>query len=416
MTFEPAANDSATMAIGRRAAILSLAQLGVVSAASLAQAPIKDDPAKKTAAAKGKSAVKRDESDLFFDPERRTISFLRIDLTVENMAKWKAAPRSYTPAVMIENDRQRYAVEVKVKGSAGSTRAIDDKPAITVKIKGDDVRFHAMDKIHLNNSVQDLSYMCEWLCASILRDAGYPHTRATHARVMLSGRDLGIFVLKESFEEEWMKRHFPDLTGSFYEGGFLQDIDQKLVKHSGDPPEDYSDLTQLLTACREPDEKKRWTDLEAILDIEKFLTFMALELMMCHWDGYSEKHNNYRIYFAPPAKKAIFIPHGMDQMFGDHNYSVFHIPKSIVADAVFSRKDWRFAYFERVKQLVPLFNPVRLNAKVDDLLPRLVKIAGTTNLATAQQLGDQVRAFKERVLKRGEGIVRQIRDVQAGNK
>ena len=106
----------------------------------------------------------------------------------------------------------------------------------------------------------------------------------------------------------------------------------------------------------------------------------------------------------------------MDQMFGDAAYSVFHIPKSIVADAVFSRKEWRFAYFERVKQLTPLFNPVRLNAKVDDLLPRLVKIASTTNLATAQQLGEQIRAFKERILKRGEGIVAQIREVQAGNK
>ncbi|WP_254506601.1 CotH kinase family protein [Anatilimnocola floriformis] len=399
---------------------LALCSIFCTAAAITAQQPKtpagtagKDDT-KKGLPKVTKPVIKRDESDLFFDPARPQIPFLKIELTPENMAKWKAAPRTYTPAVMIENEKNKFDVEVKVKGSAGSTRDIDDKPAITMKIKGKDVKFHAMDKIHLNNSVQDPAFMCEWLCASILKDANYPHTRVTHARVMLNGRDLGIFVLKESFEEEWMKRHFPDLTGSFYEGGFLQDIDQKLVKHSGDPAEDNSDLTGLLNACREPDEKKRWAELEKVLDIDKFLTFMAMELMMCHWDGYSEKHNNYRIYFAPPSKKAIFVPHGMDQMFGDANYSVFHVPDSIVANAVFSRKEWRFAYFERVKQLTPLFSPARLNAKVDALYPRLAAIAKTTSPAAAQQLDEQIRNFKDRVLKRGDGIVQQIRDVQSG--
>lgn len=406
----------------RLSTLLALCALITTFADTFAQAPAgpptkqPKPPAANPATKNPRAVSKKDESDLFFDPARPAIPFLRIDLTPEDLARWKAAPRTYTPATMIENDKNKFTVEVKVKGSAGSTRDIDDKPAITVKIKGDGARFHTMDKIHLNNSVQDPSYMCEWLCAAILKDAGYPHTRATHARVMLNGRDLGIFVLKESFEEEWMKRHFPDLTGGFYEGGFLQDIDQKLVKHSGDPAEDYSELTQLLTACREPDEKKRWADLERILDVDKFLTFMALELMMCHWDGYSEKHNNYRIYFAPPAKKAIFIPHGMDQMFGDSGYSVFHVPKSIVADAVFSRKEWRFTYFERVKQLTPLFNPVRLNAKVDGIYPRLAAIARTTGPQQAQQLDDQIRGFKDRVLQRGDGIVKQIQDVAAGNK
>ena len=404
-----------------RTSILTLALINIFNAIALAQAPntkLPSDtptpPKTKAVPPKGKTAVKKDESDLFFDPTRPAIPFLRIELTPENMAKWKAAPRTYTPATMTENDKSKFEVEVKVKGSAGSTRDIDDKPAITMKFKGKDVKFHAMDKIHLNNSVQDPSYMCEWLCAAILADAKYPHTRATHARVMLNGRDLGIFVLKESFEEEWMTRHFPDITGNFFEGGFLQDIDQKLVKHSGDPADDYSQLTQLLTACRETDEKKRWAELEKILDVDKFLTFMALELMMCHWDGYSEKHNNYRIYFAPPSKKAVFVPHGMDQMFGDANYSVFHVPQSIVADAVFSRKEWRFAYFERVKQLTPLFSPQRLNAKVDALYPRLAGIARTAGAPAAQQLDEQVRGFKDRVLKRGDGIVQQIRDVQAG--
>ena len=80
---------------------------------------------------------------------------------------------------------------------------------------------------------------------------------------------------------------FGDATGNFYDGGFVQDINADLEKDSGQGPDDHSDLRALQAACLEPDPEKRWPAIEERLDVDAFVSFMALELMTCHWDGYT---------------------------------------------------------------------------------------------------------------------------------
>lgn len=62
----------------------------------------------------------------------------------------------------------------------------------------------------------------------------------------------------------------------------------------------------------------RWQAVEDVLAVEPFLTFAAPELMTGHWDGYCLSRNNYRLH-ADPADggRFHFLPHGMDQIFGD---------------------------------------------------------------------------------------------------
>jgi hypothetical protein len=37
---------------------------------------------------------------------------------------------------------------------------------------------------------------------------------------------------------------------------------------------------------------------------------MALEVMLCHWDGYCMNQNNWRIFHDLGANKMVFIAHG----------------------------------------------------------------------------------------------------------
>src|SRR5690606_26585600 len=136
------------------------------------------------------------------------------------------------------------------------------------------------------------------------------------------GRDLGFYVLKEGYNKRFLKRHFKDTKGNLYDGGFLMDVDENLEKDSGDGPENWSDLVALWDAANEPDLAKRKTRLEAVLDLDRFMTFPALELLTGHWDGYTQNRNNYRLYHNPETEKFVFIPHGMDQLFRDVNYQI----------------------------------------------------------------------------------------------
>jgi hypothetical protein len=355
--------------------------------------------------------LKRDGSHEFF--EQGQIPQLKIVLAQEDMQRLRQDPRRYVVGKLIEDGKTTYKkVAVKLKGAAGSFRHLDDRPALTLNMNKEkkNQRFHDLDKFHLNNSVQDESYLSELLCSQLCLEAGLPTARTTHARVWINERDLGLYVLKEGYDKTFLARNFGDGSGNLYDGGFLRDIDQDLEKDEGENPDDRTDLKALLAACREGDANKRWQLMSDRLDVDQFLNFMALELMMCHWDGYIQNRNNYRIYFHPQSKKAIFLPHGMDQMFGDPNFAVFQHPGPIVPNAVMHNLEWKAKYRQRVKELLPLFAPAKLNAKIDAAHARLRPVLALIHGDRARQFDGRAQDWKNRLAQRAQIIREQMRN------
>jgi spore coat protein H len=157
-----------------------------------------------------KVARKPDASDAFF--KGGAIPQLRIQVSEAELEKLKANDRTYVRCTVVENRKTTYQdMAIKLKGAAGSFREWDDRPALTLNSnkfrKGQ--TFHGLDKFHLNNSVQDETYVQEWLCEEICRSAGVPATRVTHARVWLNDRDVGLYVLKEGFDKTFLQRLCP---------------------------------------------------------------------------------------------------------------------------------------------------------------------------------------------------------------
>lgn len=344
--------------------------------------------------------------DAFFN--KGTIPELKIEVSEGELEKLKADNRKYVRCTVVENRKTTYKdVAIKLKGAAGSFREFEDRPALTLNAskfnKGQ--LYHGMNKFHLNNSVQDETYTHEWLCEGLFREAGVPATRVTHARVWLNDRDVGLYVLKEGFDRPFLQRHFEDPSGNLYDGGFVQDIDQELEKDSGEGPDDRSDLVALLQACQEPDPELRWNRIAETLDVEAFITFMAMELMTGHWDGYTQNCNNYRIYFNPADKKAHFLPHGMDQMFGDPGASVLDFPGRIVSSAVMRNPEWRARYRERLTELLPLFDPPdKLQKRVESLRKRLRPVLAAIDPQLARDHLERVKDLKERLAARAESL------------
>jgi len=362
------------------------------------------------------AGAKPDASEIFFN--KGAIPELKIQVSDSELEKLKAENRKYVRCTIVENGKTTYkGVAIKLKGAAGSFREFDDRPALTLNSskfnKGQ--LFHGMNKFHLNNSVQDETYVHEWLCEELFRAAGVPATRVTHARVWLNDRDVGLYVLKEGFDRTFLKRHFEDPDGNLYDGGFVQDIDQELEKDSGEGPDDHSDLKVLLEACRAPDPDDRWKRVEELLDVDAFITFMAMELMTCHWDGYSQNCNNYRIYFNPTDKKAHFLPHGMDQMFGDPGASILDYPGPIVSSTVMQHPEWRAKYRERVKALLPLFDPAdKLQQRVDFLLERLRPVLAAIDPQLALDHAERIKEFSDRLAARAENLKAQSEQPDPG--
>jgi len=274
-------------------------------------------------------------------------------------------------------------VAIHLKGAAGSFRHFDDKPALTLNFSkhANDQQFHGYTKISLNNSVQDPSYLSEALTREMFDAADVPVPRADHATVLINGRDLGLYVLTEGFGKTFLKRYFKNVKGNLYDSGFVQDINGDLGVNSGDHPDDRAGLERLITAATTPAGTNQWQRLNEVLDMDRFITFLALEMMTCHWDGYALNRNNYRVFHDLETDRMVFMPHGLDQMFGwpQGRFSVeapidparLH-PDGMVARAVLNTPQGYQLYFKRLDELqANIFDEERLTKRLGELAQRI---------------------------------------------
>jgi spore coat protein CotH len=368
-----------------------------------------------TASAGRPSLVAALESDRFFADIKSVPRFV-ITPDKSALRSLRQNPRKYVPVEIAVEGVEFHNVGIHLKAGAGSFRPVDDKPALTLNFGKfmDKQRFHGLEKIHLNNSVQDPAWMTEIVCGELFLAAGVPTARATHAVVELAGRPRGLYVLKEGYDRTFLKRYFADPNGNLYDGGFLRDINQPLDPIGRrDPKPDSSDMRSLAAACSEHDLAKRRERVEKLLDIDRFITFAALEVMTWHWDGYCMKTNNYRVYHDPQADKIVFIPHGMDQMFGvpgdDINGPISAPSGGLVARAVFEVPEWRKRYYQRVAELRnTIFLPDTMDRRIDELAAKVLPVLKEIDKGTARDFPNRIKWLKNQIHKRADSIDKQL--------
>jgi len=337
------------------------------------------------------------------EPFAGPVGTMRLHIAPGDEQRLRDAPRRYVACRLdTEGGDSLDGVAVKLKGAAGSFRDYDDRPGLTLHVARTIAgrRFHGLEKFHLNNAVQDDTFAHEWLFAALAADAGLPAPRVGHVRLWINDRDLGLYVLREGFDTPFLERHFGSAEGNLYDGGFCQDVDTELEKDSGAGPDDRSDLSALVAACR-ADGPGRREAIAAVLDVDRFLTLVALEAMTVHWDGYTSGVNNYRLLFPPHAGPAVFLPHGADQLFGDPDASILDPPRGLVAAAVMGEPAWRAAWRERVRESLPLFDPpdglvARVRALRDRLAVPLAAIDPALDAAHAARCDELVERLRAR--------------------
>ena len=332
------------------------------------------------------------------------IFYFDIKVGGTNLTSLKKSPRTYVRVTVRVGEAVYTDVGLHLKGNKlGSFQPVDKKPGLTLnfdKFKHGQ-KFHGLDKIHLNNCAEDDTYMTEVICGELFRAAGLPAARANHAVVELNGRDRGLYVLKEGLDKTFLRRYFKNTSGNLYDSGMVNDIDEPLQKDSGDATPGQPDLDVLVSAAKEPDLTKRWERLEKLLDLDRFVSFLAMEVMTCHWDGYAMNRNNYRVYHDPATDKLVFIPHGMDVMFTDPSSPLHPFIEGLVARAVLESPEGSRRHLERVSTLLTnLFVLETLTNRIDQLQARIRPVLAAINRKTALEHDEAVDGLRDEIRRR----------------
>jgi hypothetical protein len=333
-------------------------------------------------------------------PNDRPFWEVRIELTEEAVRSLSAEPRKPVNGRVYFYEKSVEA-RVKLKGH-GSFQPLNQKPSFTLhfdRALAGEIPF-AGSKVYLNNSVEDPTCLKEKIGAELFSRAGIAVPRVAHARVTLNERELGLYVLKEGFSAEFVQRSFADKEGTIYdsdssnpkEGGGM-DVD------AGEGARGQIRLQELWSAASEPELKMRFERLQEVLDVEEFVRFVAMEVLLCHWDGYALRENNFRIY-VPDHGKIQFLPSGMDQIFAKADLAWKPRFSGMIARALMETEPgeelFRAAFnslLEQVLDVQEISN--RLNVVVRELSPHLTSAEIGTIRTGAKELIAGIAARRE---------------------
>jgi hypothetical protein len=272
-------------------------------------------------------------------------------------------------------DGQRYEnISVRKKGYLGSLSA--DRPSIKLNLRrsGRDLSHLGLEEITLNNDRQDPSHSHQCLAYGAFAAAGVPSSRCGLAHVVVNGEDLGTYTNVEPIGKPLLARHFADAGGNLYEGQIVDFLPEQLELFqlkTNEAENDRSDLSRLASALG-GDDAGLVERLGAVLDLDAFRTFWAIETLLGHWDGYAGNSNNYYVYHDPSSDRFVFLPWGTDGAFQRQNpfdflnTSIALYARGRIANRLYALPDQRQAFRARLGELADgVWVEERLNAELE---------------------------------------------------
>jgi spore coat protein CotH len=353
-------------------------------------------------------AAKPDPAADLFAP-KGPVPVVKVTVDAANLKSLRKDWRGYVRCTLRVGNDSFDDVGLHIKGAVGSSRGWDDKPGLTVNMDKfhDGQGFRGLDKFHLNNSVQDGSHLNEILANELAAAMGLPACRCGHAMVELNGRKVGLYVLKDGFDRTWLRRHFKDPDGNLYDGGFLTDINGDLKLDCG-TDNGRKDLKALVKACQIGDANKRYEAVGKLVDVDRFAAFAAQQIITADWDGYIRKPNNYRVYFDP-AGKAVFIPHGMDQMWQNPTEGLWHGWGGMVARAILDHPEGKKKTIAKLREACDKhFTYEKVAGRIDELVPRAKEALAAVNKDWANWFEGESKGLKARIKQRVETLKREL--------
>lgn len=286
-----------------------------------------------------------------------------------------SGPFNWYPADVVVDGVRRDQVGVRKKGLIGSLST--EKPSLKVDFDKfvDGQTLDGLERLTLNNSISDPSLIKQCLGYQLFRDAGLAAPRCHFAHVSANGDDLGVYVSVEPLKKDFLRWAFDgDEDGDLYEGtlsdfraGWTSTFEADT--NSTDPTR--APILAVEAALALEDDAAMLAALDAVVDMDGFYRFWAMEVIVGHLDGYTGNTNNFYVYRPENSDKLVFIPWGIDAIF--LRFESFGSDTSLVAlnNTALTRRLWsipdqRQRYLDTLQEMLDtVWDEDALLAEVD---------------------------------------------------
>ena len=250
------------------------------------------------------------------------------------------------------------SVGIRTKGFIGSLNP--ERPSLKIKFNEyvDQSPVQGLDRLTLNNNVQDVSLASQYLTYKLFNKAGIPAPRVSHCKVTVNGEYLGVYSHVESVRSPFIKKHFQRNSGELYEGTIsdFYPIAVQNIEAKNSYTEKNRTQALKLAEILETKEGFDLNEAKKYINLKQFVRFWAMESLLGFWDGYTNNQNNYYAYSNPNDQKRFhFIPWGADGAFtkgrgpfgkfgGDENHPNSVYSQSMLANRLFQSDEVKELY------------------------------------------------------------------------
>lgn len=322
---------------------------------------------------------------------------------------------AYVRCTVREGGRSISEVGIHCRGNPEKELA-SGKPDFTVGfdkfVSGQ--KFHGLRRLTLQACREDPSYLAAPVGFEMFRQAGVPAPRCAFARVNLNGRDLGLYVIIEGVDPLFLRQNFRQPKGNLYDEGKRTDVTGKLEKDRGADPDDQSDINALATAALQTDPALRWKQLEQRLDVNRFVAFTALEVLLWQKDSYTLEARKFRIYHDPETDRLVFFPKGIERALEKTDGPILPKCKGVVAKAVLTTPEGEKLYRQTMRKLLDtVFNPAQVLARSQQLAAAIRPTVAGKDAEAGKAFDAAVASFCDAVSRRASFAAEQLKAAPA---
>ena len=246
--------------------------------------------------------------------ERRVHS---LDIQIEDWEEFleNAEEETYVSCTAVIDGEEFHQVGLRAKGN--NSLSLTEEYGLSrysLKLEFDHFNqggnYYGLDKLSLDASFQDNSYMKTWIAYDMMEFMEVPAPLRSYVWVTVNGEDWGLYLAVEEPEEAFARRNFGNDYGRLYKPDYKR-LDAEnadvALKYIDDDPESYPNIFDNAKVDITQGDKERviealkilstGKDLEKAVNIEEVLRYFTVQVFVMNWDSYlGYTGHNYYLY------------------------------------------------------------------------------------------------------------------------
>ena len=214
-----------------------------------------------------------------------------------------------------------------------------DKLSLKVSFNESDKkgRFHGVRKLVFNSCNRDPTCLRERVSYALFRAAGVVAPRAVHARLRVNGEPLGLFLLVEAIDKEFVQDHFAWQQGNLYKEVWPDRVTPQhyidALKTNDKPAPgtqpDVSRMVAFAKALQSAADADFDALVDAWLDRPVMTRYLVVDQVINNWDGIWKfycasasqcRNHNYYVYDDKGGSgRIVVVPWDLDHTFNVPN-------------------------------------------------------------------------------------------------